>query len=287
MNPIQQKQSESVRWPAPPKLNLMLKIVGRRADGYHLLQTVFQFLEEPSDWLSFVPQSSTRISLLRPLPGVPEDQDLTVRAARLLQHESGCSQGVAINVEKNLPMGGGLGGGSSDAATTLVALNQLWNLDFSVQQLMTLGLQLGADVPVFIQGHSAWAEGVGEQCTPIAPDEFWYVVVVPDCHVATQKVFSAPRLTRDSKLSTIADFFSGCRENDCESVVFALYPEVKAAHQALSKYSQARLTGTGGCVFADFKTEDSASEAAQGLSLDWRVLVAKGINRSPLLDCFK
>lgn len=286
MNSIEDEELWLTRWPAPPKLNLMLKIVGRREDGYHLLQTVFQFLEGCSDWLIFSPRSDGNISLAQPLPDVPEAQDLTIRAARLLQSESNCLQGVQIEVEKNLPMGGGLGGGSSDAATTLVALNRLWALGLSVQDLMQLGLQLGADVPVFIQGHSVWAEGVGEIFTPIEPPEPWYVVVVPGCHVATQDVFSAPMLTRDSKLSTIADFFSGAAGNDCLSVVFDLYPQVKAAHEALSVYSSAHLTGTGACVFAPFEVESKAREAAVQLSLDWQVFVAKGANRSALMGCF-
>lgn len=178
-------------WPAPAKLNLMLRIVGRRADGYHLLQTVFQFIDW-CDWLSFHPTVDEAVVLTSPLPGVPVDQDLTVRAARLLQKEAGVRQGVAIEIEKNLPMGGGLGGGSSDAATTLIALNRLWQAGLTGEDLLSLGVRLGADVPIFISGYSAWAEGVGERLTALELPEAWYVVIVPDCQVATGRVFSSP-----------------------------------------------------------------------------------------------
>ena len=199
-----------LRLPAPAKLNLMLRIVGRREDGYHLLQTVFQFIDR-CDWITLSPREDGQIHLSNPLPGVPEATDLTVRAAKALQAASGVSQGVTLTLEKNLPMGGGLGGGSSDAATTLVGLNHLWGAGLSLEELKAIGLKLGADVPVFIQGQAAWAEGVGEDLTPLDLDESWYVVIVPDCHVATGAVFGSPHLTRDNPPIKIPDFFEGCR----------------------------------------------------------------------------
>ncbi|MFI3222599.1 MAG: 4-(cytidine 5'-diphospho)-2-C-methyl-D-erythritol kinase, partial [Methylococcaceae bacterium] len=208
------KSAWAEKWPAPAKLNLMLRIVGQRSDGYHLLQTVFQFIDL-CDWITFHPVNDGRVSLQQTIPGVPEADDLTIRAAQLLKAVTGCKEGVCIEVEKNLPMGGGLGGGSSDAATTLVVLNQLWNLQLSVEKLMELGLTLGADVPVFVYGYSAWAEGVGEKLEKIFPAEQWVVVIKPDCHVNTKEIFSAKHLTRDSKSIKIADFIAGQHQNDC------------------------------------------------------------------------
>lgn len=271
-------------WPAPGKLNLMLRIVGRRADGYHLLQTVFQFIDL-CDWLSFQVHEHGEVSLHNPLPGVPAEQDLTVRAARLLQRETGCTQGVTISVDKRLPMGGGLGGGSSDAATTLVALNHLWGLGLDSQRLQTLGLALGADVPVFVKGVAAWAEGVGEVLTPMALPEPWFVVLAPDCHVATGKVFSAQNLTRSRDPIKIADFPAVWQANDCLDVVSDLYPPVKAALHDLGRFSALpKLTGTGACVFAAFDDEQTAATAADALRNHWRLWVTRGKNRSALLD---
>lgn len=272
------------RWPAPGKLNLMLRIVGQRADGYHLLQTVFQFIEL-CDWLSFQVNDHGAVTLDNPLPGVPAEQDLTVRAARLLQAETGCSQGVSIGVDKRLPMGGGLGGGSSDAATTLAALNRLWGLGLDSQRLQALGLSLGADVPVFVNGLAAWAEGVGEVLTPMALPEPWFVVLAPDCHVATGRVFSAANLTRNRDPIKIADFPGLWQGNDCLDVVSELYPLVKAALGDLARFSDnAKLTGTGACVFAAFDSEAAAREAEQALSGRWRLWVTRAHNRSALLD---
>lgn len=270
-----------LRLPAPAKLNLLLRIVGRREDGYHLLQTVFQFIDR-CDWLTLHPRSDGAIRLAAPLPGVPEETDLTVRAARALRAAAGLNLGVTIEVEKHLPMGGGLGGGSSDAATTLLGLNRLWNAGLSLGELKSLGLQLGADVPVFIEGYAAWAEGVGEDLTPLELPEPWYVVIVPDCHVATGAVFTAPDLTRDNAPITIRDFVEGQRDNHCLPVVLEMYPAVGAAMMALSSYGEARLTGTGACVFAAFKHEQEARLAAAGLGSAWTVFVAKGLNRSPV-----
>jgi 4-diphosphocytidyl-2-C-methyl-D-erythritol kinase len=268
-------------WAAPAKLNLMLRITGRRADGYHLLQTVFQFVDL-CDWITFHPADDGRVYLQKTLEGVAEDDDLTVRAAKLLKAETGCELGVRIEVEKNLPMGGGLGGGSSDAATTLVVLNKLWQLNLSTEKLMTLGLSLGADVPIFVYGHAAWAEGVGEKIEKIIVPEQWVVIIKPDCHVNTGEIFSTKELTRDSKSIKIADFIAGQHQNDCIEVVRQRYPSVQNALVDLAEFSEARLTGTGACVFAQFDSQESAIQAYQSLKNKWQVYLAKGINESPL-----
>ena len=268
-------------WPAPAKLNLMLRIVGRRPDGYHLLQTVFQFVEL-CDLITFNPRSDGVVTLAKPLPGVPVDQDLTVRAAKLLKEVTGFSGGVDINVEKYLPMGGGIGGGSSDAATTLVMLNALWGLGLGESELLPLALRLGADVPVFVYGRSAWAEGVGENLTAVDLPQPWYVVLVPDCQVSTQRVFARDDLTRNSENITIDDFLSGQARNDCASVVRNLYGDVDRALRDLSAFGEARLTGTGACVFAAFDSLADARQAVGSLERRWRAYVTKGVNRSPL-----
>ncbi len=270
-----------VRWPAPAKLNLMLRIVGRRADGYHLLQTVFQIIDI-TDGLFFNKVDHGSVRLKNPIPGVNEADDLTVRAAMLLKKETGYKGGVSINMEKNLPMGGGLGGGSSDAATVLVVLNQLWALGLSQKRLMELGVQLGADVPVFIKGISTWAEGVGEELTEISLPEAWFVIVKPDCHVETGKIFTAKDLTRDSKSITIDDFNAGQVQNDCLSLVTRLYPEVKEALKELALYGQERLTGTGACVFVQLNDEESAKSVYNALSSKREIYLAKGLAISPL-----
>jgi 4-diphosphocytidyl-2-C-methyl-D-erythritol kinase len=252
-----------------------------------LLQTVFQFVDL-YDWIVFHPVDDDRVSLAITIPGVPEHDDLTVRAANLLKIEAGCRSGVRIEVEKNLPMGGGLGGGSSDAATTLLVLNKLWGLQLSFEKLMTLGLSLGADVPVFISGYSAWAEGVGEKLEKISPDEQWVVVIKPECHVNTKEIFSAKNLTRNSKSIKIADFIAGQHQNDCVEVVCQRYPSVRDALVALSEFSEARLTGTGACVFAQFDSKQEAINAYQSLEKSgWRVYLAKGLNESPLFSKLK
>lgn len=275
------EEFEVLRLPAPAKLNLTLRIVGRREDGYHLLQTVFQFIDR-CDWITLRKRLDGVIRLVNPLPGVPEETDLAGRAARALSEAAGIQAGVDIEIEKNLPMGGGLGGGSSDAATTLLGLNHLWKAGLALEELMALGLRLGADVPVFIKGQSAWAEGVGEVLTPLELPEPWYVVVVPGCHVATGAIFSSPDLTRDNKPIKITDFLAGQQENHCLPVVMALYPEIRAALDGLSRFAPARLTGTGACVFAAFGSEHEACEAAAYVGRAWSVFVAKGVNRSPL-----
>jgi 4-diphosphocytidyl-2-C-methyl-D-erythritol kinase len=271
------------KWPAPAKINLMLRITGQREDGYHLLQTVFQ-LTDLCDWITFHQVNDSSVTLQTPIPGVPEQTDLTVRAANLLKQETGCKQGVCIEVEKKLPMGGGLGGGSSDAATTLVVLNRLWKLGLTEQRLMQLGLQLGADVPVFVFGRAAWAEGVGEKLERIDVPEKWTVIIKPDCHVDTKEIFSVKDLTRNSKSIRIADFLTGQHQNDCLDVVRKLYKPVEKALIDLSRFSEARLTGTGACVFAQFDSEELAKQAYESLNRQWQVYLTKGLNRSLLLD---
>jgi len=269
-------------WPAPAKINLFLHIVGRRADGYHLLQTVFQFIDL-CDELRFSPRDDDQIRLLTPLPGVPAQQDLCVRAAQGLRAHTGCRLGVDIEVSKRIPIGGGLGGGSSDAATTLLALNRLWKLDLPRDELAAIGLSLGADVPVFVGGRAAWAEGVGERLTPIELDEPWYLIVDPGVAVATGVVFGHAKLTRHSPPITISGFRSGSTGNDCLAVVRELYPPVDAAFRWLSGFGQAHLSGTGGCLFARFDARPAAEAALMQLPALWRGWVVRGCNRHPLL----
>jgi 4-diphosphocytidyl-2-C-methyl-D-erythritol kinase len=270
-------------WPAPAKLNLMLRVLGRRDDGYHRLQTVFQFIDR-CDLLSFAPLTDGRIERRSELPGVAPDQDLVVRAARLLQTASGCRNGAAISVTKRLPMGGGLGGGSSDAATTLVALDDLWETRLGTEALAELALQLGADVPVFVRGLAAWGEGVGEELAPITLPEPWYLVLSPRCAVSTAAVFNDADLTRNSPPVTIADFLSGATTNDCLAVVSRRYPEVAAAIDWLAARAEARLTGTGACVFAAFDSAEQALAVEAEAGDRFSAFVARGMNRSPLLE---
>jgi len=271
------------KWPAPAKLNLMLRIVGRRADGYHLLQTVFQFINL-SDQLRFSLRDDGEITRCPEIDGVPHEGDLVVKAARLLQKESGTTYGADIELRKNIPMGAGLGGGSSDAATTLLALNRLWGLNLSSEKLSDLGLRLGADVPVFIHGMAAWAEGVGEQLESVSLPDVWYLVLFPSCHVATADIFSDHELTRDSARITIADFFAGSRENHCLPVACKRHPEVAEAIGWLDKYGDARLTGTGAAVFSVFASEEEARELLDKLPRHMRGVVVRGLNTSPVLD---
>lgn len=270
-------------WPAPAKLNLFLHITGRRTDGYHLLQSVFQFLDF-SDEIFLDVREDGAIHRLNELPGVAPEQDLVVRAARLLQQQSGCRLGADIRVEKCLPMGGGLGGGSSDAATVLVALNRLWGLNLPVAELARLGLQLGADVPVFVHGHAAWAEGVGEILEPVELPEPWYLVIIPPIEVSTAKIFSDPQLTRDCQAIKIRAFLAGEGENVCQPVASRHYPEIAQALTWLGNFATAKMTGTGSCIFAAFDTRGQAEAVYQQLPADWRGFVAKGSNRSALYD---
>jgi len=268
-------------WPAPAKLNLLLHVVGRRADGYHELQTVFQFLTV-SDWLYFDVQQQTSIALAGEPAGVPASADLCVRAATLLRETTNSQAGVTIYNDKRLPLGGGLGGGSSDAATTLLVLNRLWELDLPRDELARLGLSLGADVPVFVHGHAAWAEGIGERLTPVTPPETWYLVLVPPVSISTAAIFSDPGLTRDTPRTKIPDLISGEGRNDCEAVARRRYPEVAAALDWLDRFSPSRMTGTGACVFAGFATEADAQAVARQIPQTWTGFVARGVNRSPL-----
>lgn len=269
-------------WPSPAKLNLFLHITGRRSDGYHELQTVFQFLDY-CDTLYFEETIDGNIQLLTPIAGVENDSNLIVKAAKALQQYAGIGKGALISLNKFLPMGGGLGGGSSNAATTLVALNQLWACQLSNDKLAQIGLKLGADVPVFIHGYAAWAEGVGESLNPVLPLEPWYVVVVPPCHVSTREIFSAKELTRDCEPITISRFLSGEGRNVCEDVVKHRYPAVAEALCWLMQHGHARMTGTGACVFVDVNSQQQAQKIVDDLPDAWQGFVAKGCNRSPLI----
>lgn len=270
-------------WPAPAKLNLTLRILGRRADGYHRLQTLFQFLDVGDD-LHLTVRPDGQIRLLIPVPGVPDEENLVVRAARLLQAVTGCQLGVDLRLDKRLPQGGGLGGGSSDAATTLVALNQLWGTGLGEDELAELGLALGADVPVFVRGRAAWGEGVGERLTPVMVPECWFLVMTPPCMVTTADVFRHPKLTRNSPSITITDFISGDDRNDCLEVVRGGYPPVARAIDWLDGFARARLTGTGACVFASFSSRAEAEAVLLQAPAELSGFVARGLNRSPLLD---
>lgn len=280
----------SNNWPAPAKLNRFLHIVGQRPDGYHLLQTVFQFLDY-CDLLDFQLRTDGQVILQSPIEGVPTEKNLIFRAAKLLQSHSGSAMGVKISLEKKLPTGGGLGGGSSDAATVLVALNHLWGLDYSHRHLARLGLELGADVPVFINGKAVWAEGVGEQFQDIGLDEPWFCVIVPAVNVSTADIFSDRELTRNTSPITISDFIGGAGSNDCEALVAAKYPEIKTVIEWMKRYSdthsgcivRTRMTGTGACVFAGFETEQDAREVQLQIPPGQVAFVAKGLNQSPLL----
>ena len=267
--------------PAPAKLNLFLHITGRRADGYHELQTLFQFLDH-GDELGFALREDGEIHLRTPIDGVPHDSNLIVRAARLLQQESGTALGADIWLDKRLPMGGGIGGGSSDAATTLLGLNHLWQTGLDEDHLAALGLRLGADVPVFVRGRAAFAEGVGEQLQAVELSEPWFLVAVPQVFVSTAEVFSAPELTRNTPPIKVRSLLEGGGHNDCQPVVEARYPEVRNALILLNKFVPARLTGTGACVFGSFPNRDDADKVARQLPATLPSFVAQGRNISML-----
>jgi 4-diphosphocytidyl-2-C-methyl-D-erythritol kinase len=270
-------------WPAPGKLNLFLHVVGRRDDGYHLLQTAFQFIDL-ADEIRFFRRPDGVIERLGDVPGVAPEADLTVRAARRLASRAAVGlPGVAIEVTKRLPMQGGVGGGSSDAATILVALNELWGLGLDDDELAGLGLELGADVPVFVRGRAAWAEGVGEQLTAVDFPEHVYLLVRPDATVSTADVFKAPELTRDSPATTIQGFLMAGGRNDCEPVVRKRFPAVAEALDWLGRIAPARLTGTGSCVYAAMPDEAGARAALNQLPARWSGYVVRGMNRSPLV----
>lgn len=274
---------------APAKLNLFLHVVGRRDDGYHLLQTVFRFIDL-NDTLHFTVRDDGQVRRSNEIDGVPQEQDLCVRAAKLLQQEAGCKLGVEIAVEKHIPMGGGLGGGSSDAATTLLALNRLWDLNLSRERLMQLGLRLGADVPVFVFGENAFAEGVGERLQVYPLPEAWYVVLSPQVHVPTAQIFTHPELTRNTISITIralpigGSLHTGQFGNDLQPVACKLYPEIGRHLAWLGQYAPALMTGSGACVFAEFATEAQARTVLRQLPEDMRGFVARGLQQHPLRD---
>jgi 4-diphosphocytidyl-2-C-methyl-D-erythritol kinase len=273
-------------WPAPAKLNLFLHILGRRPDGYHELQTCFQFVDL-CDEITIEPRADGAIRTLE-IAGIPPSADLCARAAAALKEASGCRLGADIGLTKRIPLGGGLGGGSSDAATCLVALNHLWGLDWPPEKLAALGLKLGADVPVFVQGRAAWAEGVGERLTPLypplAPRETNYLILKPNVFVSTAEVFQDPELTRNSPPITIHGFLASGGRNDCLGVVRRRYPEVAHALDWLSLFGSARLTGTGACVFLACETYDRGREILRELPPAFAGLMARGMNDSPLLE---
>lgn len=268
---------------APAKLNLFLHVVGRRPDGYHLLQTAFRMLDW-GDELTFQVRNDGLVRRLNTLEGVPEQEDLVVRAARLLQATQGVTQGVDITVTKRLPMGGGLGGGSSDAATVLLALNRLWGLNLSRPALQALGLRLGADVPFFIFGESAFAEGVGEVLQPMALPPAWYVVVAPPVSIPTAAIFAAKELTRDTCPIKIADFAACTTRNDLEAVAKARFPEVSEVLDWLGRFGPARMTGSGACVFLQEADEAGADKVLGECPARWRAWKAKGLDKHPLHD---
>jgi 4-diphosphocytidyl-2-C-methyl-D-erythritol kinase len=274
-------------WPAPAKLNLFLHIVGRRPDGYHELQTCFQFIDL-CDEITLQVRADGQIRRRVEIAGVAEDADLCIRAARALKAASGSPLGADIGVLKRIPLGGGLGGGSSDAATCLVGLNYLWNLHWTVDDLAALGLNLGADVPVFVRGRAAWAEGVGELLTPLypplAPAEANYLILKPNVSVPTAEVFQSPELTRNSAPITIHGFLASGGRNDCLGVVRHRFPEVARALDWLSRFGPARLTGTGACVFLACDTLDRCREIAREVPPAFDAFLARGLNDSPLLE---
>jgi 4-diphosphocytidyl-2-C-methyl-D-erythritol kinase len=267
--------------PAPAKLNLMLHILGRRADGYHELQTLFQFLDF-GDELGFALRQDGVIQLHTSIDDVPHDSNLIVRAACLLQQHANCALGADIWLDKRLPMGGGIGGGSSDAATTLLGLNHLWQLHYSEDQLAELGLSLGADVPVFVRGHAAFAEGVGEKLQPVTLSEPWFLVAIPQVLVSTAEIFSDPELTRDTPPIKVRSLLEGGGRNDCQPVVTKRYQEVRNALILLNKFVSTRLTGTGACVFGSFPNQDDADKVARQLPATLPSFIAQGRNISML-----
>ena len=268
-------------FPAPAKLNLFLHVTGRRADGYHLLQTVFRFLDFGDEVGLRVSQDGV-VRRARPLPGVTEQADLTLHAANLLKEASGCPLGVEIDLVKRLPLGGGLGGGSSDAATTLIALNRLWSTGLSTDRLQALAVQLGADVPVFIFGRSAFAEGIGEHLQEVQLSPAWYLVVVPQVAVSTAEIFAAPELTRNTKAIKIAAFSVDQGHNDLQPVACRRYPQIARCLEWLEQFGKAAMSGSGACVFSAFDSERSARAALERMPAEMKGFVARGLDRHPL-----
>lgn len=264
---------------SPAKLNLFLHITGRRPDGYHELQTIFQIIDY-SDRLHFKSNDSGILTLHCDVPALTGNDNLILRAARALRDRSGCTSGAEITLEKHIPMGAGLGGGSSNAATTLLALNKLWKTGLSKEELGVIGVRLGADVPLFVKGQSAWAEGIGEILTPVDLEQKFYLVVTPDCHVSTKDIFSNQQLTRNTTAIKMAAFLAGQTRNDCENIVRKLYPPVDEALKWLNQHVDARMTGTGASVFAEFDSEADAHSLLQKLPKGWRAFVARGLKQS-------
>jgi 4-diphosphocytidyl-2-C-methyl-D-erythritol kinase len=276
-------EADESRWPAPAKLNLFLHVIGRRADGYHELQTLFQ-LVDLTDTIAIRVREDGVIERREGPADVPAESDLAVRAAHALKAAAGTRLGASLRVLKRIPQGGGLGGGSSDAATTLLALNHLWSCGLSPVDLTALGLPLGADVPVFIGGFSAWGEGIGERLTPVELPERWYLIIHPGCTVSTREVFQSAELTRNSPISTIRALLDSGGRNDCEPVVRQMRPEVGEALDWLGSFAPARLTGTGSCVFAAFGTAIEAERLAGRVPDRWKSTVARGLSASPVLE---
>ena len=279
--------SSFISFPAPAKLNLFLHVVGQRSNGYHDLETVFQFLDY-GDTLSLLIDNSDQINLLTPIEGVPTQDNLIYKAAKQLKDKKQNQLGVNIKIEKVLPMGGGLGGGSSNAATILVALNYLWEINLPIEELAEIGLTLGADVPIFIHGYAAFAQGIGEKLTKIQPREYWYLVTKPHCSISTQTVFTSPDLTRNTPkllLNNIEnDLNIDACHNDCETIVIKHYPEVANLLAWLIEYAPSKMTGTGACVFSRFDSKKEACEIKSKLPDGIESFVAKGINQSPLIN---
>ena len=279
---------KTLEFPAPAKINLFLHIVGRRADGYHNLETLFQFIDH-SDTLTLTVRTKPEINLLTPIIGVNHEDNLIVKAAQLLRDKTHSTFGVDISINKVLPMGGGLGGGSSNAATILVALNTLWQCNLSLNELASMGLNLGADVPIFIHGFSAFAQGIGEQLSPVEPIESWYLITKPKCSISTQKVFTAAELPRNTKkLETKAlknnDFITSQYHNDCQTLVIKTHPEVANLLTWLIEYAPSRMTGTGACIFTRFSSQEKAQWVQTKLPKGVSSFVARGLNKSPLLS---
>lgn len=270
-----------VWWPSPAKLNLFLHINGRLPSGYHQLQSLFQLLDF-GDEIAFEVTSTDEITLMTPIPGVPDEDNLIIKAAEMLKQHSGVTSGCKIWLSKKLPMGGGIGGGSSNAATTLLVLNELWGGNLTLEQLCDLGLELGADVPIFVRGKTAFAEGVGEKITPVKLEDKIYLVVFPNCHVSTADIFAAPELPRNTAKIDFAEYHFEKTHNDCEKVVFDRYPKVANLLHRLLEYAPSRMTGTGACLFAVFDNAENAKKLMEKLPDDCKAFIANGVNVSPL-----
>ncbi len=274
-------------FPSPAKLNLFLHINGQRSDGYHELQTLFQFLDY-GDTIEISLNDSGNINLLTPISGVNNDDNLIVKAARIIQQQANKNFGADIKINKILPMGGGLGGGSSNAATILLALNTLFEVNMEIDELATLGLSLGADVPVFVRGYAAFAEGVGEKLSRAAPKEYWYLVSKPNCSISTAAVFTSPDLPRATAKLALKDIdlshvMENCH-NDCQTMVIKRYPEVAKLLAWLIEYAPSQMTGTGACIFSRFNSEDEARQLQKQLPKEIFSFVAKGLNESPVMQ---